>query len=286
MTHISPSFIKETQNALEWLILSGITHEVQDQAGKGWKREEEAFNSHLKASNIPLNGVNSVAQSGINSLGELPWTVPHFNSVNELNDFCCSWKEPGLAKTAKQAVPGIGLSTNPRLMIISDMPEDAEDRSGIAFSASSNELINKVLVHAGYNLEQCYFTYLSKWRTPSRRNIKALEVNLCRKILMNEIQLIAPESILLLGSTTSQAIFTDSPSSGSKIQNRSLTINHELNLNTPVLASHKGEFLVKNPLMKKSFWFSLIQFAADTCSGDTSLQGTPVNNAESTATFT
>ncbi len=193
---------------------------------------------------------------------ESPVSLPSFADLDALNAFTKGWKEPALCRTATQAVSSSGQATAPDLAIIADIPDTAEDASGQAFTGPYNQLIRKALAAAGFNLESCYFTYLSKWRTPGQRNLSDVEMSWLIPLLRAELGFVQPRAILLLGDSVSRAIFSPSSQKDKILTKNTFVEIQWLEKSLPILSSQKSEILVKNISMKKSFWFSLIAFAA------------------------
>ena len=210
-----------------------------------------------------------------------PQTIPTFNTIEALNNFCSTWKELGLTKTASKAVLGSGKTSAPALMVICDIPDDSEDRQGIAFSSPTARLVRQALMLAGMAEKNIYFTYLSKWRTPAKRPLTPLERDICNQILNQEIALVAPKLILTLGESTVKTLNPEfAQNLGKGLADTSYT-NQLLKNKIPLKAFHKGEFLVKNPLIKKSFWFGLLDLADTIRANDRLSPGAPdINNAE------
>lgn len=258
MNNFSAPVSSNFHSLVDWFALSGVTYEVA---------ERTAFETTQQLRNEKLAEILSEtpAAQPAKPLTKAPAPVktmamPEFNNLEELNNFFKTFRDLGLCKTASSSVIGVG-SLTPRLMVITDSPEDQEDRSGLAFSGSSNQMIRKALGHAGIDESDIYYTYLSKWRTPGKRALTPQEVDVCHALLQQEIKLLRPAAILTLGESTLKALWPDSLTNGNKIPFINSYTNQHLNSETPFFASQKSEFLVKNALTKKTFWFGLLEFA-------------------------
>jgi uracil-DNA glycosylase len=258
MTPASFTRIQHIHSLTDWMVLSGIAIEVGE---KSFYQVQQEKTEALSLDDIPAPASSAPRSKALSPSSVPSLSIPEFNSLEELNTFCKNWKEFGLVKTASKTVIGQG-SLAPSLLVIGDMPEDHEDRTGTPFSSPANEQIKKALQFAGIATDSIYFTYLSKWRPPGKRNLTAYEQDQCGTILRQEMRLLHPKAILLLGESTLKAVFSDSDQPPIKSPTIKYNINHILNYELPVMASQKGEFLVKNPLMKKNFWFSLLEVAA------------------------
>jgi len=261
MTHATPlTWTVSHRSLVEWLVLGGVSTETNN-SPVSHLIKEDILDSDL----APVTASKPAARtpSPTSQAPQVQITLDKFNSLEDLNNFSSTWKGIGLAKTASKAVAGRG-PMQPRLMVIGDFPDDSEDRSGLAFSSPVNQPILQALRFAGFAEEKIYFTYLSKWRTPARRNLTPPERDICAQFLMQEIGLVAPQAILVLGESGFRLLAAESGAEILKNPVNKILINQLINKKLPIMASQKAEFLVKNPAMKKSFWFSLLDLAA-TC---------------------
>jgi uracil-DNA glycosylase family 4 len=241
----------------DWLVLAGVSVEVGNQpavyaipAPDFTQAAEPAVQALIRSAVKPAATPQAALQ------------IEKFKDLTELNNFCAGWKGLGLAKTAARAVLGQGKATTPALMVISDLPDDNEDRQGQAFSSTANQLVRQALTAAGVPEAEIYFTYLSKWRTPAKRALTIGERDICAQILIQEIGLVQPGTILTLGESTIRGLVNDFAQNLGKRSTINLYENQYLNKKLPLMASQKGEFLIKNSLMKKNFWFSILDLAA------------------------
>lgn len=259
---ISPTKALYVHSIMDWLVLSGISMEVAEVSTfqQSVNQTEEVLEALPNSTAMESTKPNTAKQSVAQPVLQNHYTIPVFQSLDELNEFAKSFKEFGLSKTASSCVLGRG-SLNPDLLVIGDMPEDQEDRSGIAFSASINEMLHKALHFAGIPADTVYFTYLTKWRPPGKRALNPSELDVCSNLLHQEIKLLRPKAILALTESSLKAVSPDSWASGAKMPFIKNDNNHVLGYELPLLASQKCEFLVKNSLMKKNFWLSLLNLA-------------------------
>lgn len=246
-----------TYSLVHWLNLAGVSIEVGNQPAVYQMPPIPDFDQPVAVSSVQPAGSAAAPRSA----PQVKIEINKFNSLEELNNFCASWKNIGLAKTASRAVAGQGKQLQPRLMVIGDIPDDAEDRSGEAFSGTTSHMVKQALTFAGIPQAEIYYTYLSKWRTPAKRNLTPPERDICAQILLQEVGFVRPDLILALGDAVHRVILGDSAPSATKLPSINSFLNQSDNKKITVLASQKPEVLVKNPLMKKSFWFGLIDLA-------------------------
>ncbi len=241
----------------EWLYLSGVQYEISEEACVWGGAEKEYVSSSVTS--VPSPGPIPVQSP--TAPRERPSSLPHFIDLAAFNSYIATWRGLGLCSTATHAVLGQG-SLQPRVMVIAEAPDDAEDRSGETFSGAAHQLVIQALTAAGFDKADIYVTYLSKWRPPGQRSLGKHEVTPLSAMLWEEIRLVRPKALLVLGEGLARAIGGDSlPTSG--LLGKILSINNQIdNLNLSFLASQKAETLLKTPSMKKTFWFSLLSYTA------------------------
>jgi len=117
-----------------------------------------------------------------------------------------------LYKEALHAVFGAGSKTS-RIMFIGEQPGDKEDRAGKPFVGPAGELLDAALEAANIPREQAYVTNVVKhfkFEQRGKRRIHAKpnrsEVEACKPWLGEELAIVKPEIVVLLGATAAQAL--------------------------------------------------------------------------------
>lgn len=117
-----------------------------------------------------------------------------------------------LYQHATQAVFGEGLATA-RVMLIGEQPGDSEDLAGRPFIGPAGRLLDDALAHAGIDREDVYVTNAVKHFKYSRRGKRRIhdkptryEIAACRPWLGAELEVVAPEIVVLLGATAAQGL--------------------------------------------------------------------------------
>lgn len=88
-----------------------------------------------------------------------------------------------------------------RLMFIGEGPGADEDKQGIPFVGKAGRLMNNAFQALEINREDVYIANIVKCRPPSNRVPEDDEVQTCLNYLRNQVILIKPKIIVLLGST-------------------------------------------------------------------------------------
>lgn len=90
---------------------------------------------------------------------------------------------------------------NAKVMMIGEGPGADEDKGGIPFVGKAGQLMNKALIGLGIDREELYIANIVKCRPPSNRVPEQEEAEACLNYLRNQVILVKPKIIVLLGST-------------------------------------------------------------------------------------
>ena len=93
-----------------------------------------------------------------------------------------------------------------RIMLVGEAPGKEEEKLGRPFVGRSGRLLNEVLEKAGIERDKIYITNIVKFRPPKNRKPKSSEVKEFLPILHEEIEIIRPKIICLLGATAIEAL--------------------------------------------------------------------------------
>jgi uracil-DNA glycosylase family 4 len=109
-----------------------------------------------------------------------------------------SCKKCPLYKTATQAVPGAG-DPETEVMFIGEAPGYWEDQKGIPFCGAAGRLLDKNLKNIDLKREEVFIGNILKHRPPENRDPLPQEVKACQFWLDEQIKIINPKVIVLLG---------------------------------------------------------------------------------------
>ena len=112
--------------------------------------------------------------------------------------------------TRTRGVPGTGPATA-RIMAIGEAPGEREDREGKPFVGQAGQLLTRLLEEVGLSREDIFTTNVIKSRPPSNRDPLPDEVTACAPYLDQQIAVIQPQVILLLGRHALQRMVPDAP---------------------------------------------------------------------------
>ena len=104
-----------------------------------------------------------------------------------------------LCKTRQNIVFGTG-NKNAKIMFIGEGPGADEDRLGEPFVGRAGKLMDMAFEMVGIKREEVYIANIVKCRPPANRNPEDDESYACMDYLRNQVILVKPEMIVLLGS--------------------------------------------------------------------------------------
>jgi DNA polymerase len=136
-----------------------------------------------------------------------------YRSLAEVQADAAHCRDCPLWKNATQTVFGAGPVTA-RVILVGEQPGDAEDRKGEPFVGPAGRVLDQGLEEAGIDRADVYVTNVVKhfsWVLKGKRRLHkkptAREVSACIPWLEREIDLIRPDVLVCLGSTSAQALF-------------------------------------------------------------------------------
>jgi len=103
-----------------------------------------------------------------------------------------------LSATRANAVPGDGPVTA-RIMAVGEAPGESEDQTGRPFVGAAGRLLTRLLEGVGLDRQDLYICNVLKCRPPQNRDPLPEEVSACAHFLDEQVALIRPDVILLLG---------------------------------------------------------------------------------------
>ena len=104
-----------------------------------------------------------------------------------------------LCKTRQNIVFGVG-NKNADIMFIGEGPGADEDRLGEPFVGRAGKLMNLAFEMVGIRRQDVYIANIVKCRPPQNRNPESDEAESCMDYLRNQVILVKPKIIVLLGS--------------------------------------------------------------------------------------
>lgn len=123
-----------------------------------------------------------------------------YDNWEELEQSIVNCNKCKLCTNRTNIVFGVG-NKEADIMMIGEGPGADEDREGEPFVGKAGQLMNKALTGLGIKREEIYIANIVKCRPPSNRVPEQDEAEACLNYLRNQVILVKPKIIVLLGST-------------------------------------------------------------------------------------
>ena len=161
-----------------------------------------------------------------------------------------------LAETRTNTVFGRGRPQQARWMLIGEGPGAEEDKQGEAFVGQAGKLLDAMLDAAGIDPSaDVFIANVLKCRPPNNRNPEPDEVAACEGYLYEQIRLVQPDCILLLGRFAAQSVLHSDLQIG-RLRNKL----HHITLDgrkVPVVVTYHPAYLLRNQRDKLKGWEDL-----------------------------
>ena len=180
-------------------------------------------------------------------------------SLEELRATLAGFDGCGLKATAKNLCFYRG-ATQSRLMLIGEAPGRDEDLQGKPFVGRAGQLLDKMLAAIGLTETQVHITNIVYWRPPGNRTPTPQEAQVCRPFMERQVELVAPDFVLLLGGAAAKEILgvTDGIM---RIRGkwREVTLGER---KVRALATLHPAYLLRTPTAKRLAWRDLLAVKA------------------------
>ena len=110
-----------------------------------------------------------------------------------------------LSETRTNSVPGKG-NFKSDVIFVGEAPGKNEDKNGEPFIGIAGKKLTNALENAGVSRDEIYITNIVKCRPPSNRVPKPNERETCQAYLKEEISIIKPKIICILGNTVFNSV--------------------------------------------------------------------------------
>jgi DNA polymerase len=138
--------------------------------------------------------------------------LPERKSLKTLREAAAGCRGCHLYAGATQTVFGEGMK-KAKVMMVGEMPGDREDRAGHVFVGPAGRELDKALEAVGISRPDVYITNVVKhfkFEERGKRRIhqtpKKSEVDACLPWLREELRLVQPDALVLLGATAAKAL--------------------------------------------------------------------------------
>ena len=142
--------------------------------------------------------------------------LPERRSLKALREAAAGCRGCHLWRHATQTVFGEGMR-KARVMFVGEQPGDNEDRAGKPFVGPAGREFDRALEEVGIDRADVYvtnvvkhFAFEERGKRRMHRTPKRFEIDACKPWLDEELHVIGPEALVLLGATAAKALFGSS----------------------------------------------------------------------------
>jgi uracil-DNA glycosylase len=165
----------------------------------------------------------------------------------------------GLKATAKNLCFYRG-SAKARLMLIGEAPGREEDLEGKPFVGRAGQLLDKMLTVTGITEQDVHITNIVYWRPPGNRTPTPQEAQVCRPFLERQVELVAPDLIVLLGGAAAKHVL-DVAEGIMRIRGKLREVEIG-SLKVRAMATLHPAYLLRTPVAKRLAWRDLLAIRA------------------------
>ncbi|XHH08823.1 MAG: uracil-DNA glycosylase family protein [Candidatus Bathyarchaeia archaeon] len=124
-------------------------------------------------------------------------------SLQEISIQVQQCKKCRLWQTAKNGVPGEG-PVDAEIIVVGQNPGAEEDETGRPFVGRAGKFLTKTFAEFGIKREQVFITNIVKHTSPENRKPYPDEVAACLPYLNQQIAIIKPKIVVLLGASAKE----------------------------------------------------------------------------------
>ena len=178
----------------------------------------------------------------------LPVLPDDYDALRELALGCTRCR---LSETRTQVVFSDG-SADARLMVVGEAPGANEDATGLPFVGQAGRFLDLLLACVDLDRERSvYIANVLKCRPPGNRNPLQDEIDCCSPYLRKQIELVAPQALLAVGTFAAQLLTGQSSSLG---RLRGTVHAYE---GVPLVVTYHPAALLRNPKWTRPVWDDL-----------------------------
>ncbi|MDG2106830.1 MAG: uracil-DNA glycosylase [Gammaproteobacteria bacterium] len=174
------------------------------------------------------------------------------NNLISLDETIKKCKKCNLHKTRQNTVFGEG-DPDSNIMIIGEAPGREEDEVGRPFVGRAGKLLNEFLKSINLNRDSVFIVNTIKCRPPENRNPEASEISACSDYLDQQINIIKPKVLVLLGKIAANRLLgEDMPMSELRLKKFFID-----KYDIPVIVFYHPAYILRSPSQKKKVWDDL-----------------------------
>lgn len=146
-------------------------------------------------------------------------------------------------------------------LIVGDKPSTEDDQCGQLFTGQQGELLTAMLGAISLTRQQVYLASIVKCMPADKRDAEPAETEICLQYLKQQITLLQPKLILVVGQQAAQRLL-NSHSTLARLRQK---VHMLEGFNIPVIVTYHPASLLSMPVNKREAWHDLL-FAQKTIS--------------------
>ena len=179
--------------------------------------------------------------------------IANFPNLDDLKSKASNCRKCQLSKERTKVVFGSG-NHDANVLLIGEAPGREEDMNGEPFIGRAGKLLTEILFSVKLSRKNVYITNTVKCRPPENRNPNHDEIDACSTYLDQQINLISPSVIVLLGRIAAEALMSTSEPMSSLRGKIHLYKDTQI----PMLVFYHPAYLLRSPGEKSKAWDDLI----------------------------
>ncbi len=144
-------------------------------------------------------------------------------------------------------------SPDARIMVVGEAPGANEDATGLPFVGAAGKYLDLLLATVGLGRkDSVYIANVLKCRPPRNRDPLPEEIEACAPYLRRQIELVAPEVLLAVGSFAGKLLTGREKSSLGRLRGTVHSYH-----GVPLVVTYHPAALLRNPKWTRAFWTDL-----------------------------
>lgn len=138
-----------------------------------------------------------------------------------------------------------------RVVCVGEAPGAVEDRTGRPFVGPAGQLLDRLLLSAGFRRDEVFICNVLKCRPPGNRDPRSEEIDSCSPYLHRQLELLEPDVIVAFGTFASRTLLDVRESLGRMRERTHLYRGY------PLVATYHPAALLRNPAWTRPTWEDL-----------------------------
>jgi uracil-DNA glycosylase family 4 len=173
-------------------------------------------------------------------------------SYEELRETALACTRCRLAETRTHVVFSDG-TVDARLVVVGEAPGANEDATGLPFVGAAGKFLDLLLRTVDLSRDDSvYICNVLKCRPPGNRNPLPDEIQSCAPFLQKQLELIAPEALLAVGSFAAQLLTGREGAPLGRLRGEVHSYR-----DVPLICTYHPAALLRNPKWTRAFWDDL-----------------------------